>query len=230
MALFQLNWDWFWWSCWVIHLLVPLPKTGQNWGVKVNVFIAVNAKSPRGYKENFCFPNVALAQVKGRGTGCMASMASSPTWGAWLQPILIIGAAMNALKSAINCSLRKLTMCFHNYFPPKRLFFLLLLLCGFGFLLAAFDQFVHSVLSLYILPYSCSLFFERFTLYEEFNSRSQTGFTKGKRNKQWTRKIKRLHKLFSNLWTKWRGVFTGLSFFFSSSWPSILTSSEVRHL
>lgn len=144
----------------------------------------------------------------------MGSTASSPRR-ARMQPILIIGTAMNALKSAIICGLHKLTMCLHSYFPPERLFFLLLLLLlsGFVFLLAVFDQFVHSGLSLYILPYSCSLFFERFALYKEFSSRSQTWFTKGRRNKQPTRRIKRLHKAFSNLWTNWRDVFIGLSSF-----------------
>lgn len=183
--------------------------------MKVNVFTAINAKSPRAYEENFL--NAALTQGKERRTGSMGSAASSPTWGARTQPILVIGTPMSALKSDVICGLHKLTMCLHSYFLPERLLFLLLLLPGFVFLLAVFDPFGHSGLSLYLLPYSCTLFFERFALYEKFRSRSQTWFTKGRRNKQPTRRIKRLHKAFSNLWTNWRDVFIGLSFFFSFS-------------
>lgn len=144
-----------------------------------------------------------------------------------MQSVFISGTAMNAFKLPIICGLHKLTMYLHSYFLTGRFVFLLLLLSEFVFLLAVFDQFVHSGLSLYILPYSCSLFFERFALYEEFSSRSQTWFTKGRRSKQSSRRIKILHKAFSNLWGNWRDIFIGLLFFFSSSWTSTLTSSEV---
>jgi len=89
--------------------------------MKVNIFVAINTKMPREHEENFL--KAASAQRKGRGTGCMGSAASIPTTGARMQPILTIGTAMNALKSAIVCGLHKLTMCLHSYFPPERPFY-----------------------------------------------------------------------------------------------------------
>lgn len=60
--------------------------------MKVNVFIVVNAKSPRVREESFL--SVALPEGKG-------SMANSPTRGARMQPVIIIWTAMNALKAAV---------------------------------------------------------------------------------------------------------------------------------
>lgn len=143
-----------------------------------------------------------------------------------MKPFLNTRAATGALKQPIICDLHKLLiflllficLFFHSYLSPERLPFLLLLFYYYFqtcfLLLSAFAQFLHSGISLCILPYNCSLFFERFALCE-FSS-SQTWLIKGKRNKQPTR-IKGFHKLLSNIWANWRGIFIGSSFFFSSS-------------
>lgn len=153
----------------------------------------------------------------------MGSAASSPPWGARMKPLLNTGTATSALKWSIVCGLHKLLMffirlfvCFTaiSYQKDFHFYYYYFQICFL--LLSAFAQFLHSGISLCILPYSCSLFFERFALCEEFSS-SQTWFIKARRNKQPTRRIKGFHKLLSNIWANWRGVFVGSSFFFSSS-------------